>query len=110
EDLELDHQRVLPEPRRQLLAPLDCEDSALDLLLEPEGVRLGGLEAVEVHVEEREPAAVLVDQRERRAPHPCPGAQATGESRDEAGLSRAERPLERQDVANLEVRGQRSPK
>ena len=87
------------------LGPLDRDDGVAGRqLVEPEVRDFGGFETVEIDVMQRQAAAVLLDERERRARHLVVGhAQPAREAADERGLARAEIAEQQHDRAGRQA-------
>ena len=89
---------------REPIRPLDRQDAVSDAhLVEPQILGRRAIQAIEIDVVQREPAAaILVDQRERRAADLAGiDAQALGQAADERGLACAKIPGQQQHVAGL---------
>lgn len=103
-DVEGDVEMLGGAMRAQALRPLD-DDHAVALLpdlLEAERAEVGGVEAVEVEVVKREPAVVLVKEREGGAGDAIGDGETLGEALGEGGLAGSEIPVEQEDVAGLD--------
>ena len=92
-------------PLGPAIRPFDRDDAVTgDELVEPEIRNLHGLEAIEVHVVQRQAmAGVFLDDRERRA-RDIRGlsADAAGEAANEGGLARAELAEEQDDITGAQ--------
>ena len=83
--------------------PFDDDDAVAVLpdFLEAELAEVGGVEAVQVEVEEWKPAFVLMQEGEGGASDAIADVQPLGQSLRERGLARSEVSVKKQDVALL---------